>query len=63
MTWPCADADSENLVWKTKYSGQPLTESERHILASYVSAYTNMVWSTQKKRNYISSELRKAAHS
>lgn len=57
MTWPNPD-DPMDIEWKLRY-GQP-TQSERHIAASMIAAYKQLVNDPQRRRNEKIAGIRKA---
>ncbi len=59
MCWPRPSAALSDLNWKLRYGGT-LTNSERLIAASVLSAYTQMVHDPAKKRNKVISKIRKS---
>jgi hypothetical protein len=63
MTWPSPDTrdannDGDSLEWHFRY-GTPSKELCLRA-ASYLAAYNQLIYSTQKHRNYICSAIRYA---
>ena len=60
MTWPAPCEKMAELEWWLRVSSDEddITKKERVLAASIISAYMQMVSDTQKKRNFIVSELR-----
>jgi len=59
MCWPTPNAATSELEWKLRYS--TVTREEQLIIASVIQSYKALVFSTQKKRNYVCSVLKEAA--
>ena len=57
MCWPIPSRGMEELEWKLRYSS--ITEGEKMVVASFLSAYRELINLPQKKRNEIIKELRK----
>lgn len=57
MCWPIPSEDMGGLEWRLRYSS--ITEGEKMVVASVLSAYRELINLPQKKRNEIIKELRK----
>lgn len=57
MCWPIPSEDMGELEWRLRYSS--ITEGEKMVVASVLSAYRELINLPQKKRNEIIKELRK----
>lgn len=55
MCWPIPSEDMGDLEWKLRYSA--ITEGEKMVVASVLSAYRELINLPQKKRNEIIKEL------
>lgn len=56
MCWPIPSRGMEELEWELRYSS--ITEVEKMVVASVLSAYRELINFPQKKRNEIIKELR-----
>ncbi|CAN7592622.1 hypothetical protein LJR039_004312 [Pseudorhodoferax sp. LjRoot39] len=58
MCWPVPGMALNELEWRQRYAGEPST-SDRMVVASVLSAYSELVRLPQRQRNKIIAELRK----
>mgnify|MGYP003577776373 CR=1 FL=1 len=56
MTWPFPCERLNEVEWRLRY-GEP-TQQDRMLAASVMSAYTALIYKTQKERNHIASMLK-----
>lgn len=56
MCWPVASEEMGELEWRLRYSS--ITEGEKMVVASVMSAYRELLSLPQNKRNEIIKELR-----
>jgi len=61
MAWPASSIALTELEWGLRYQqrGHIFTMEERLAMASVISAYKELIWQTQGRRNAAIREIRK----
>ncbi len=59
MVWPSIKECITDIAWKLRWSPNSLTFQDKVVAASVISAYRDLVSTTQKKRNLVCREIQK----